>query len=137
MKYLLDTCTVSDFVKGEPGVLASVKATSPSLIAISAVTLMEIEYGLLLNPPRAKKLAPILDAFLSAITVLPFDDAAARAAAAIRATLHQEGRPIGPYDCQIAGCGLARGMVVVTANEDEFRRVGGLCIENWRGACAS
>lgn len=137
MKYLLDTCTVSDFVKGEQGVLATIKSTSPALIAISAVTRMEIEYGLLLNPARAKKLAPILDAFLSAIAVLPFDDADAKAAAAVRATLHQEGRPIGPYDCQIAGCGLARGLVVVTANEAEFRRVGGLCIENWRGTGAN
>jgi tRNA(fMet)-specific endonuclease VapC len=134
MKYLLDTCTVSDFVKGEPGVLATLKSTSPELIAISTVTRMEIEYGLLLNPPRARKLAPILDALLSAIAVLPFDDADAKAAAAVRATLHQEGRPIGPYDCQIAGSGLARGLVVVTANDAEFRRVGGLCVENWRGS---
>ncbi|WP_407280504.1 type II toxin-antitoxin system VapC family toxin [Aromatoleum evansii] len=134
MKYLLDTCTVSDFVKGETGVLATVKGTSPSLIAISVVTRMEIEYGLLLIPQRARKLAPILDAFLSAIAVLPFDDADAKAAAAIRATLHREGRPIDPYDCQIAGCGLARGLVVVTSNEAEFRRVSGLRIENWRGA---
>ena len=136
MKYLLDTCTVSDFVKGEPGVLATVKSTTPDLIAISVVTRMEIEYGLLLNPQRARKLGPVLEAFLSAITVLPFDEADAKAAAAIRTALHQEGRPIGPYDCQIAGCGLARGLIVVTSNEAEFARVGGLRIENWRQANA-
>jgi len=32
MKYLLDTFTVSDFVKGQPNVLARVKATPPDLI---------------------------------------------------------------------------------------------------------
>ncbi len=132
MKYLLDTCTVSDFVKGEPGVLVSVKDTPPDQIAISVVTSMEIEYGLLLNPKRVRKLAPILEPFLSAINIFPFDDADAKAAAAIRAALHQVGRPIGPYDCQIAGCGLARGLVVVTSNEKEFRRVSGLMVENWR-----
>ncbi len=95
---------------------------------------MEIVYGLLFNPKKARKLAPILDQFLSAITVFPFDDADAKAAAAIRAALHQAGRPIGPYDCQIAGCGLARGLVVVTSNEGAFRRVSGLRIENWRQA---
>lgn len=134
MKYLLDTCTLSDFVKGESGVLATVKRTSPDQIAISVVTRMEIEYGLLLNPQRARKLAPVLVALLSSIAILPFDDADAKAAAAIRAALHQEGRPIGPYDCQIVGCGLARGLVVVTSNEAEFRRVSGLRIENWREA---
>ena len=132
MKYLLDTCTVSDFVKGESRVLARVKGTSPSQIAISVVTSMEIEYGLLLNPQRTRKLATILDQFLSALAVLPFDEADAKAAAAIRAALHRSGRPIGPYDCQIAGCALARGLVVVTSNEGEFRRVSGLRVENWR-----
>lgn len=134
MKFLLDTCTVSDFVKGEPGVLDRIKRTSPDQIAISALTAMEIEYGLLLNPQRARKLAPLLDAFLSAVEVLPFGDADAKAAAAVRAALRKKGRPIGPYDCLIAGCGLARGLVVVTSNESEFRRISGLRVENWRSS---
>ena len=132
MRYLLDTCAVSDFVKGQPEVLARVKATSPGLIAISEVTRMEIEYGLLLNAQRARKLAPLLQAFLSAIAVLPFDEADSRAAASIRAALHKRGRPIGPYDALIAGCGLARGLTVVTSNSGEFGRVTGLVLEDWR-----
>lgn len=132
MKYLLDTCTVSDFVRGDAGVLATMKSTPPDEIAVSVVTRMEIDYGLLLNPQRARKLAPVLNAFLSSITTLPFDEADAKAAASLRAALRQTGRPIGPYDCQIAGCGLARGLVVVTSNVSEFLRVGGLRIENWR-----
>ena len=132
MKYLLDTCTVSDFVRGDAGVLATVKSTPPDEIAVSVVTRMEIDYGLLLNPQRARKLAPVLNAFLSSITTLPFEEADAKAAASLRAALRQTGRPIGPYDCQIAGCGLARGLVVVTSNVSEFLRVGGLRIENWR-----
>ena len=81
MKYLLDTCTVSDFVKGQPGVLARIKATPPRLIAVSVITRMEIEFGLQLNPERARKLAPILDAFLGAIATLPLGEADAMAAA--------------------------------------------------------
>lgn len=132
MKYLLDTCTVSDFVKGQPGVLARVKATSPQLIAISTVTRMEIEFGMHLNPDRARKLAPVMDAFLSSISILPFEDADAKAAGAIRAALQKQGQPIGAYDVLIAGCALARGMMVVTSNLGEFERVGGLQVENWR-----
>lgn len=134
MKYLLDTCTVSDFVRGDAGVLATMKSTPPDEIAVSVVTRTEIDYGLLLNPQRARKLAPVLNAFLSSITTLPFDEADAKAAASLRAALRQTGRPIGPYDCQIAGCGLARGLVVVTSNVSEFLRVGGLRTENWRQA---
>lgn len=132
MKYLLDTCTVSDFVKGQPKVMARIKGTAPNLIAISSITLMEVAYGLALNVERARKLAPILEAFFSAITTLPFDEADAQAAAAIRAALKTQGQPIGAYDVLIAGMGLARGLVVVTANVGEFKRVSGLQVENWR-----
>lgn len=132
MKYLLDTCTVSDFVKGQAGVLARLKATAPQLVAVSSITRMEIEFGLALNPQRARKLAPMLDAFLSTVATLSFDEADAQAAAGIRATLQKQGTPIGAYDLLIAGCGLARGLVVVTANVAEFQRVGGLLVEDWR-----
>ena len=132
MKYLLDTCTVSDFVKGQPKALARVKAASPNQIAVSALTRMEVDYGLGLNTERAKKLAPMLDAFFSTVATLPFDEADAQAAAAIRAALKTRGQPIGAYDVLIAGTGLARGLVVVTSNVGEFKRVSGLRVEDWR-----
>ena len=132
MKYLLDTCTVSDFVKGQPKVLARVKAIPPNLIAVSSLTRMEVDYGLALNVESARKLAPLLDAFFSAILTLPFDAADARAAAAIRAALKNQGQPIGAYDVLIAGTALARGLVVVTSNTGEFKRVSGLQLEDWR-----
>jgi tRNA(fMet)-specific endonuclease VapC len=132
MKYLLDTCTVSDFVKGHPNVLVRVKATPPDLISVSVLTRMEVDYGLALNAERARKLAPMLDAFFSTIATLPFDEADAKAAAAIRAALKIMGQPIGAYDVLIAGAGLARGLVVVTSNVGEFKRVGGLQVEDWR-----
>jgi tRNA(fMet)-specific endonuclease VapC len=132
MKYLLDTCTVSDFVKGQPNVLAKMKSTSPALIAVSVITRMEIEFGLLLNPERARKLAPVMDAFLTSISTLPLTEADAQAAAGIRAALQRQGQPIGAYDVLIAGSGVSRGLIVVTSNTGEFQRVGGLVVENWR-----
>ncbi len=132
MKYLLDTCTVSDFVKGQPAVLSRLKATAPNLVAISSITRMEIECGLLLNPERTRKLAPVINAFLNAVATLAFDAADAQAAVGVRAALQRQGRPIGAYDILIAGCGLARGLVVVTSNVGEFQRVSGLIVENWR-----
>ena len=132
MIYLLDTCTVSDFAKGQPNVLARLKATPPSLIAVSTATRMEVDYGLALNAARARKLTPVLKVFFSAIATLPFDEADAQAAATIRAALKTKGQPIGAYDVLIAGTGLARGLVVVTSNTGEFKRIGGLQVEDWR-----
>lgn len=132
MKYLLDTCTVSDFVKGQAGVMARLKATSPKLIVVSALTRMEIDYGLALNSARARKLAPVLDALFSVVGTVPFNEADAQATAAIRAALKLQGRPIGAYDALIAGTGVARGLIVATSNVSEFNRVSGLQVENWR-----
>ena len=132
MKYLLDTCTVSDFVKGQPNVLVRIKATPPDLIAVSALTRMEVAYGLALNAERARQLTLVLQAFFAAIATLPFDEADAQAAGAIRAALKIKGQPIGAYDVLIAGTALARGLAVVTSNVGEFQRVGGLQIEDWR-----
>jgi tRNA(fMet)-specific endonuclease VapC len=132
MRYLLDTCAVSDFVKGEPKVLARVKATPPALIAVSTLTRMEVSFGLRLKPARARELAPVLEAFFVSITTLPFALVDAEAAAAIRSDLKAQGTPIGPYDALIGATALARGLTMVTSNIDEFERIGGLRVEDWR-----
>ena len=62
---------------------------------------------------------------------MPFDDEAARQYGIIRASLARLGTPIGPNDLMIASIALAQRAVVVTHNIGEFRRVGGLEIEDW------
>jgi tRNA(fMet)-specific endonuclease VapC len=63
--------------------------------------------------------------------VLPFDEAAARAAATVRRTLEQAGSPIGPLDTLIAGTAIAHSVVLVTHNAREFSRVRGLKMVDW------
>jgi tRNA(fMet)-specific endonuclease VapC len=60
MRYLLDPCVISDFIKGEAGTLARFKQTPPVDVAISAITVMELRYGLALNPQRAQKIEPAM-----------------------------------------------------------------------------
>jgi tRNA(fMet)-specific endonuclease VapC len=132
MKYLLDTCTVSDFVRGQANVLSRLKAISPREIAISSIVRMEIEFGLFLNPSRAQVLAPLLDAFLGSCMTLSFDEQDAISAATLRASLQKNGQPIGAYDVLIAGCAMARDLIVVTSNIREFGRIQRLKVENWR-----
>ena len=73
MQFLLDTCTISDFVKGDPGTLTEIKNHPPHELAISTLTMMEIEYGLILNPAKAKKLRPIFVDFFNSISIIAFD----------------------------------------------------------------
>ena len=89
-------------------------------MAVSVLTRMEVAYGLALNADRARELAPVLQAFFSAITTLPFDEPDALAAAAVRAALKSQGQPIGAYDVLIAGTALARGLIAVTSNVGEL-----------------
>jgi tRNA(fMet)-specific endonuclease VapC len=135
--WLLDTCVLSDVARGEPGSLARLKATPPSAIAVSAITVMEVEYGLAKAPSRVARLGPLMRALLGAVTVIPFDAGDARACASLRASLEEKGRPIGAYDILIAGSALARGLVLVTSNVGEFGRVSGLRVENWRAHSAA
>ncbi len=132
-RYLLDTNVVSDFVRGVAGVVKSIASVAPTECAVSTITVMEVEYGLALVPERAKRVAPVLGELFRAIRVISFGRSDARAAGAVRASLRKRGRPIGPYDALLAGTALARGLVLVTANEAELRRVDALRIENWRG----
>lgn len=132
MTFLLDTCTISDFIKGEEGVVSKMLSLPPFEIAVSAVSRMEVEYGLMLNEERTKKLRPKIEAFFEAVTLLPFTAEDASTAAAIRAELKNSGIPIGPYDILLAGTALRRELIFVTSNVKEFQRVKGLKIENWR-----
>jgi tRNA(fMet)-specific endonuclease VapC len=133
MKYLLDTNVISDFVKGHPAVMARIKSTPPPMLGISSITAMEIEFGLQLNPERARKLAHIIEALLTRVEILDFSREDARTAATLRAALQKRGTPIGPYDVLLGGCALRRGLIFVTANTGEFARIDGLQLENWRG----
>jgi len=132
MKYLLDTCVISDFVKGDENTIRRIKETNPLLIAVSSITAMEIEYGLLCAPEKTKKIAPVLHDLLSAIKIIPFTQKEALEAARIRAILRAKGTPIGPYDFLIAATALSHEMVLVTSNIKEFDRIENLKVENWR-----
>ena len=132
MRFLLDTCVLSDFARGDVATLAHLKEVSPDDLAINTVTAMEIDYGSRLNLRLARRLRPIMDAFLESVHLLPYDRAAARATAELRTMLKRTGRPMGAYDALIAGTALAEGLILVTSNVREFSRVGTLRFEDWR-----
>lgn len=72
MAYLLDTCAVSDFAKGEPNTLTHLKAVSPRNVFITSITLMEIRYGMMINPQRVIKIREVIEDFLISVTIIPF-----------------------------------------------------------------
>ena len=131
MKYLLDTNVLSDFVHGEPAVMARLRQEAPPQLAVSVITEMEVEYGLARNPNLPSRVSKAMRTLLSTISVLPFEREDARVAAQLRASLNSQGTPIGAYDLLLAACALRRGLKIVTHNAREFIRVGGLGLDDW------
>jgi len=98
-------------------------------MAISAVVAHELFYGAFRSRRTAQNLA-LIDALQ--FIVLEFDKEDARQAGEVRAVLASKGTPIGPYDVLIAGQAVARDMILVTHNTQEFGRVPRLRLEDWQ-----
>ncbi|NBF40799.1 MAG: PIN domain-containing protein [Spirochaetes bacterium] len=99
-------------------------------IGVSAVTVAELQYGVAKSRQVERNRRALLR-FLTPFEILPFDDKDAELFGILRARLEAEGRTIGPYDLELAAQALARGLILVTNNEGEFRRIPGLPVENW------
>ena len=127
--YMLDTSICIDILRGRSAALSARLRTEHEPLHVSTVVVMEL--ALSPNKLADSRRAERLEAFLARLNILAFDEDAARHTAAIRADLERQGRPIGPYDSQIAGHARSRGLTVVTRNTGEFERVAGLRVEDW------
>jgi len=131
MNYLLDTNICIYIIKRKPRVvLRRVRSKQPGQVSISAVTIAELEYGIARSRYPERNRMALLE-FLFPFAILDFDSQAAFAYGRIRSSLESRGKPIGPMDLLLAAQAKSRGLVLVTNNEREFRRVDNLRIENW------
>jgi tRNA(fMet)-specific endonuclease VapC len=127
---MLDTNALSELIRNPQGALArQLGAIAPERICTSIVAACELRFGAL-----RKGSAPLtrrVEQLLGALTVLPFEPPADAHYADIRATLERRGKPIGSHDLLIAAHARSRGMVLITRNLGEFRRVPKLPAEGW------
>jgi tRNA(fMet)-specific endonuclease VapC len=129
--YLLDTSVCIEFLRvGSARMLARMRSHPIDDIAISTITLAELQFGVAKSASPARN-ELILAQFCAAIGILPFDHIAAETYGIVRAALERAGTPIGPLDTLIAAHALAASLTLVTNNEREFQRANGLRVENW------
>lgn len=100
---------------------------------MSVVSYGELRYGVERSRSRERALG-LLDALTRIIPVLPLALDASSHYGRILALLSARGEVIGNNDVWIAAHAQAAGLVLVTNNEREFRRVPGLKVENWAAA---
>ena len=131
MHYLLDTNICIYLIKKRPQeVIERFRQYSPQDVAISTVTLFELQYGAEKSRYRQRS-EDALAKFLLPLNLITLDRSAATEAAVIRAQLEKKGVTIGPYDLLIAGLARSRNMILATNNCKEFERVDRLRLENW------
>lgn len=138
--YVLDTNVVSELRKVRSGKanagVAEWAAQVPSAeLFVSAITLHELEHGVLLmersDPDQGAVLRTWLDQSVGAAfaeRVLAVDERVARRAASLHVP-----NPAPFRDALIGGTALAHGMAVVTRDLKDFERFEGLDVVNpWR-----
>lgn len=129
MRYLLDANAIIALLNDKDSHLAlRARQYKPGDIGISAIVSHELFYGAF-KSQRAARNVVLVDSLQ--FEIMDFDKEDSRQAGEIRAALAVKGTPIGPYDVLIAGQAMARNLILVTHNTNEFGRVEGLQIEDW------
>lgn len=116
---VVDTDVIIDYLKKrQPGAEFLKKAYLKYGIHVTSITVYELLYGVQKNSKEN-----LINRLLKYVTVIPFDDAAAKRAAAIHYALRSKGIDIGVKDSFIAGICDAHNMPLLTRNIAHFKRI--------------
>lgn len=122
IRYLIDAdSSIYAMVDRESPVNARLAECEPGEVALSTISFAEIALGAQFQKPPPPE---VLDAFIKAIPLLPFDEPAAREYAKLP---FKRAR----FDRLLAAQALSIGATVVTNNEADFTDVPELKVENW------
>jgi len=122
IRYLIDAdSSIYAMVDAASPVNRRIGELEPGEIAISAISFSEIALGTQLQKPPPPK---VIEAFIRAIPILEYGEAAAREYAKLP---FKRAR----FDRLLAAHALSIGATVVTNNVGDFADVPGLMVENW------
>lgn len=121
-RYLIDAdCAVYAMTARYESLRERLTACAPGDVAISTISFAEVALGTENGKPPAPE---VLEAFVAAIPLLPFDEAAAREYSRLP---FKRAR----FDRLLAAHALSLGVTVISNNEADFADVPGLVVENW------
>ena len=130
-RYLLDTNICIYIRQNRPEeVLRRFRKLRPGEAVLSVITYGELLYGAAKSRERSQALARLRE-LVGVLPAAALPETAADAYGTIRADLESKGQMIGNNDLWIAAHALAAGLILVTNNEKEFRRVRGLKVQTW------
>ncbi|MGS0893963.1 PIN domain-containing protein [Burkholderia stagnalis] len=135
---LVDTNVISEPLRREPSaaVIAWLDAQNVETLFLAAISLAEMRFGVAVLPEGRRRdwlhqsiERRVMPVFRSRI--LPFDDAASKAYARIRARARAAGSAIAPADGYIAATAEANGLIVATRDVAPFEAMGLRVIDPW------
>lgn len=128
MPYLLDTNVAVHLAEGNAAIEDKVVALD-DVILLSIVTRIELEGGVYRDPAQAMVRRPRLDAVLSAIPTIAFDDVSADIYRTIVERSGYSRRKL--LDRMIAAQALSARATLVTMNAADFSDIPGLGLLSW------
>lgn len=139
MSFLLDTNVVSELRKVGDGradahVVAWIAARDMESFHLSAITLMELELGILRMERRDAEQGARLRLWMAERVLPAFQDRIlpVDAAVALRCARLHVPDPCAERDALIAATALVHGMAVVTRNVGDFKTTGAPLIDPWQ-----
>lgn len=136
---VVDTNVLAELIRPEPAetVLHWAAEQPQAALFTTTVTQAEILFGLQLlsGGKRRTALERAVNGMFDedfAGRILSFDGAAARAYSVIAAERRKAGRPIAPFDAQIAAIARSHGAAVATRNVADFAGCAIEVIDPWR-----
>jgi toxin FitB len=138
VKYLLDTCVISEFTKPLPNekVLAWLRQCDQTSLFLSSITIGELAKGIAKLPDGKKKTA--LDAWLHDDLQFRFHDRIVSLDMEVMmqwgnlcGSLESSGVTVPIMDSLIAACALARDLILVTNNSNDFKAMTPHLVNPW------
>ena len=137
---ILDTNVISEFMRDDPNpaVLAWLDRQDRQSVWITAISIMELHFGIHAMPPGRRKtiLRRGLDRLVTGRIgdrIAVFDADAAITTAMISAERRRAGRPGEMRDSMIAGIALSKGASLATRNTRHFADLTVALIDPWTG----
>ena len=140
MRYLLDTCVISEAIrrKPEPRVVRWVEARDEGDLYLSVLSLGELQKGIAKLEDATRRAA--LQAWLEgdllrrfAGRILDVDREVAQRWGALAASAERRGRPVPVTDGLLAATALVHGMAVATRNVRDLEPTGIPLADPWAG----
>ncbi|MCP4125421.1 MAG: type II toxin-antitoxin system VapC family toxin [Bacteroidetes bacterium] len=129
-RYVLDTDTSIYWLNGDENIRNKAEQVGYSNLRITVITLAELKYGAY-NSRKIKANLRNINKFLRKVKAFPLDHGAADGFGKLKADLVKKGESIGDFDILIAAITINYKGILVTNNTEHFKRIPGLCYENW------